>query len=50
MSEMKLTRRDFIKTNAVAAAAASAGIAVPGIAAAQAKDADGIRWDKADLS
>jgi len=44
---MKLTRRDFIKSNAVAAAAASAGITVPGAALAQqkAKD-DGIRWDK----
>ena len=46
MSEMKLTRRDFIKSNAIAAAAATAGITVPGMAAAQTKDADGIRWDK----
>ncbi|MBW7901366.1 MAG: nitrate reductase catalytic subunit NapA [Rhodocyclaceae bacterium] len=42
---MKLTRRDFIKSNAIAAAAASAGIAVPQAALAQGKD-DGVRWDK----
>ena len=41
-----LTRRDFIKSNAVAAAAGVAGVTVPGLAqAAPAKD-DGIRWDK----
>ena len=28
--EVKLTRRDFIKSNAVAAAAVSAGVAAPG--------------------
>ncbi|MCP5267850.1 MAG: nitrate reductase catalytic subunit NapA [Zoogloeaceae bacterium] len=44
---MKLTRRDFIKSNAVAAAAATAGISVPGAVMAQAKGKDdGIRWDK----
>ena len=46
---MKLTRRDFIKSNAVVAAAATAGIAVPEAVMAQAqakgKD-DGVRWDK----
>ena len=44
---MKQTRREFIKTNAVAATAAAAGIAIPGVqAVAAGKDAD-IRWDKA---
>ncbi|WIM04599.1 MAG: nitrate reductase catalytic subunit NapA [Candidatus Nitricoxidivorans perseverans] len=44
---MKLTRRDFIKANAVAAAAGVAGMAVPGAQAlAQAKTDDGVRWDK----
>ena len=38
MVEMKLTRRDFIKSNAVAAAAATAGITVPGLATAQQKN------------
>ena len=45
---MQLTRRDFIKTSAVAATAAAAGVTIPGIKdamAAVAKDA-GIRWDK----
>jgi nitrate reductase (cytochrome) len=46
MSVFKLTRRDFIKTNAVAAAAATAGMTVPGLAAAQAAGSDGVRWDK----
>jgi nitrate reductase NapA len=37
----------FIKSNAVAAAAATAGISVPGLAQAQAaKGNDGVRWDK----
>ena len=45
MVEMKLTRRDFIKSNAVAAAATVAGISVPGMVAAQGRD-DGVRWDK----
>lgn len=43
---MKLTRRDFIKSNAVAAAAATAGITLPG-AQALAQSGDGLRWDKA---
>jgi nitrate reductase NapA len=44
--DMKVTRRDFIKSNAVAAAAAAAGISVPGVAMAQQKGDDGVRWDK----
>jgi nitrate reductase NapA len=44
---MKLTRREFIKTNAVAAAAASAGMSIPGVALAAAPQSqDGVRWDK----
>ncbi len=42
---MKLTRRDFIKANAATAAAAAAGVTLPGVTGAQAAD-DGIRWDK----
>ncbi len=46
---MKLTRRDFIKTSAVAATAVVAGVTIPGmkdaLAAVAARDA-GIRWDK----
>lgn len=44
---MKLSRRDFIKANAVAATAAAAGISLPGIGTALAKSPDQIRWDKA---
>ncbi len=44
---MKLSRRDFIKTNAVAATAAAAGIAIPGVKPALAASRDDIRWDKA---
>ncbi len=44
---MKLTRRDFIKTNAIAATAAAAGVTIPGINEALAKGPDDIRWDKA---
>ena len=44
---MKLTRRDFIKSNAIAATAAAAGITVPGIKTALAKSDARIRWDKA---
>jgi nitrate reductase (cytochrome) len=44
---MKLTRRDFVKTNAIAATAAAAGITIPGIKEAVAKGSDDIRWDKA---
>lgn len=45
---MNLTRRDFIKSSAVAAAANAAGMAVPGVseALAQQPKNDGIRWDK----
>ena len=43
---MKLTRRDFIKSNAVAAAATVGGISVPGMALAQQRKDDGVRWDK----
>jgi len=44
---MKLTRREFIKTNAVAAAATAAGITLPGVKSALAKTDSEIRWDKA---
>ncbi len=44
---MKLTRRAFIKSNAIAATAAAAGITIPGIKEAMAKSKDIIRWDKA---
>jgi len=44
---MKLTRRDFVKTNAIAATAAVAGITIPGMNEALAKGKDDIRWDKA---
>ncbi|MBK7135828.1 MAG: nitrate reductase catalytic subunit NapA [Rhodocyclales bacterium] len=44
---MKLTRRDFIKANAAAAAATVAGITLPVSKVALAQGgADGIRWDK----
>ncbi|WP_275098702.1 nitrate reductase catalytic subunit NapA [Sedimenticola hydrogenitrophicus] len=48
---MKLTRRDFVKNNAAAAAAVAAGVTLPAIQVAHAAtgdgvDADGIRWDK----
>jgi len=41
-----LTRREFIKANAAAAAATVAGIALPVSKGALAQGADGIRWDK----
>ena len=44
---MKFTRRDFIKTNAIAAAAATAGVTIPGLQAAVAPEDPSIRWDKA---
>jgi nitrate reductase NapA len=44
---MKLTRRDFIKTQAAAATAAAVGITLPGVKDALAARSDGIRWDKA---
>ena len=43
---MKLTRREFIKANAAAAAATAAGITLPMSGAALAQGADGVRWDK----
>jgi anaerobic selenocysteine-containing dehydrogenase len=44
---MKLTRREFIKTNAIAAAATTAGMSVPGVVqAAMPQSEDGVRWDK----
>jgi len=45
---VSLTRRDFIKSNAIAAAAATAGVTLPAAKTALAADEDaGIRWDKA---
>jgi len=44
---MNQTRREFIKTNAIAATAAAAGLALPGIPAMAAQDDSDIRWDKA---
>ena len=44
---MKLTRRNFIKANAVAATAAAAGLSLTGIGTAMAKTDGNIRWDKA---
>ena len=44
---MKLTRRDFIKSNAIAATATVAGITIPGVKEALASTTDTIRWDKA---
>ena len=44
---MKQTRREFIKTNAVAATAAAAGITIPGVQAVAAENDKDIRWDKA---
>ena len=46
MPTVTITRREFIKTNAVAAATTVAGMAVPGLALAQARGGDGVRWDK----
>ncbi len=44
---MNQTRRAFIKTNAIAATAAAAGLTLPGIPATAAEEDLGIRWDKA---
>ncbi len=44
---MKLSRRTFIKANAIAATAAAAGISLPKAAALAAEDDLNIRWDKA---
>ena len=46
---MKVDRREFIKTQAIAVAAASAGVAVPALAASTPAAAGGssaVRWDK----
>jgi len=43
---MKLSRRNFIKTNAAAATAAVAGVSLPGVSGVMAGE-DRIRWDKA---
>jgi nitrate reductase NapA len=46
---MSMTRREFIKTSAIAATASAAGVTIPGVneALAQAGSAaDGVRWDK----
>ncbi|MCB1762481.1 MAG: nitrate reductase catalytic subunit NapA, partial [Gammaproteobacteria bacterium] len=45
---VKLTRRDFVKSNAIAAAASVAGITLPAAKTALAAEEDAdIRWDKA---
>ncbi|UCH75197.1 MAG: nitrate reductase catalytic subunit NapA [Rhodospirillales bacterium] len=44
---MQQSRRDFIKTSAIAATAAAAGATVPDADGAAAAAAAGIRWDKA---
>ncbi|MBU2538245.1 MAG: nitrate reductase catalytic subunit NapA [Proteobacteria bacterium] len=44
---MKLTRRTFIKTNAIAATALAAGISLPEMKAMAATEDPTIRWDKA---
>ncbi|MCI5143890.1 MAG: hypothetical protein D3909_19640, partial [Candidatus Electrothrix sp. ATG1] len=45
---MKLNRRDFIRANAAAAAAAVVGSQLPAATVAAAAEGDaGIRWDKA---
>ena len=48
---MTINRRDFIKTQAIATAAATAGISVPALAAKEAAPAaentTAVRWDKA---
>ncbi|RLA07284.1 MAG: periplasmic nitrate reductase subunit alpha [Gammaproteobacteria bacterium] len=44
---MKLSRRDFIKNNAIASTAAVAGITIPGISVVEAGSKTELRWDKA---
>ncbi|HAZ54593.1 MAG TPA: periplasmic nitrate reductase subunit alpha, partial [Franconibacter helveticus] len=44
---MKLSRRSFMKANAVAAAAAAAGISLPSLARTAASESQIIKWDKA---
>lgn len=46
---MKLSRRSFMKANAVAAAAAAAGLNVPGVARAVVGQQEAIKWDKAPV-
>ena len=43
---MTINRREFIKTQAIAAAAASAGIALPAVAQQKASPTAAVRWDK----
>lgn len=43
---MKISRRSFIKSQAVAAAATTAGVSLAGIPVALAESDDDIRWDK----
>jgi len=43
---MTINRREFIKTQAIAAAAASAGIALPSVAQQKAVPSAAVRWDK----
>ncbi len=42
---MSLSRREFIKNNAIAATAAAAGVTIPGVSVAKTKEK--LRWDKA---
>ena len=44
---MGLSRREFIKINAIASTAAAAGITIPGVSTAVTQKKDVIRWDKA---
>lgn len=44
---MKLSRRSFMKANAVAAAAAARRLSVPGVARAVVGQQEAIKWDKA---
>ncbi|MGM0782798.1 MAG: nitrate reductase catalytic subunit NapA [Pseudomonadota bacterium] len=44
---MEQTRREFIKTSAIAATASAAGVTLPGMSQAVAGSRDEIRWDKA---
>ncbi len=43
---MELTRREFIKSSAAAAAATAAGVTLPGVGQALAASDVGVRWDK----
>jgi nitrate reductase NapA len=44
---MKLTRREFIKNNAIAATATAAGVTIPGLSTSLSAATSDIRWDKA---